>query len=530
MIRGTALACLVSLAPALLASVPAGAQTAAPKRGGVLEFAVDTEPGNLDCHANITFALMHTMAPHYSTLLKFDGVDYPQVKGDLAESWSVSADRLTYTFKLRPNVLFHDGSKLTSADVKASYERIAHPPQGVNSVRVADYSAIAAIETPDAATVVFRLRWPDASMLGNFASPWNCIYSAAKLKEDQQFPKTQILGTGAFTFVEYVKGDHWSGKRFDKYFLPDRPYLDGYRADFITGAKLIEALQKGTVMATFRSVTPGERDRLADSMGDRISFGETPWVDLMTIDFNTTRKPFDDARVRRALSLAVDRWKAAESLSGTTYMKFVGGVMRPGSAMAISESDLAALPGFSHDSEAARAEARRLLAEAGAKDLKFTLINRDIPMPYDAAGAYLIAAWKAIGVSVTQERLGSVQMLERMEGHKYEVGLDIVGDYMDDPTLQLAKYVSTDLSPSNFTGSTDRFLDSLYIGQAVTPDLRQRNKIVREFERHAVSEANMVPFLWWNRITAISPQVKGWHLMPSHFIGQDLTEVWLERK
>ena len=173
----------------------------APKHGGTLEFASTVEPNNYDCHGNTSFAFLHPIAPHYSTLLKFDTANYPQVIGDLAESWKVSPDQLTYTFKLRPNVLFHDGSRLTSADVKASYDRIVHPPPGVVSSRQVDYAAISRIDTPDQRTVVFHLQWPEAAMLESFASPWNCIYSAAKLAEDPQFPKTHILGTGPFTFV-----------------------------------------------------------------------------------------------------------------------------------------------------------------------------------------------------------------------------------------------------------------------------------------------------------------------------------------
>ena len=89
----------------LAISAPSLGETS-PKRGGTLEFAVTVEPGNYDCHANISFAFLHPIAPHYSTLLKFDAANYPQIIGDLAQSWSASADRLTYTFKLRPNVFF----------------------------------------------------------------------------------------------------------------------------------------------------------------------------------------------------------------------------------------------------------------------------------------------------------------------------------------------------------------------------------------------------------------------------------------
>ena len=188
-----------------------GASEPAPKPGGTLEFAVTVEPDNYDCHANTSFAFLHPIAPHYSTLLKFGAADYPEIVGDLAESWSVSPDRLTYSFKLHPNVLFHDGSKLSSADVKASYERIIHPPPGVVSARQVDYAAISQIDTPDQRTVVFHLKWPEAAMLASFASPWNCIYSAAKLAADPNFPKTNILGTGPFVFVEHAKGKYWSG-------------------------------------------------------------------------------------------------------------------------------------------------------------------------------------------------------------------------------------------------------------------------------------------------------------------------------
>lgn len=500
-----------------------------PKHGGTLVFAVDEEPPSYDCHANISFAALQPLAPHYSTLLKFDAANYPQVIGDLAESWTVSPDRQTYTFKLRPNVLFHDGTRLSSADVKASYERIAHPLAGVVSARQLDYAALGGIDTPDPLTIVFHLQWPDAAMLADFASPWNCIYSESRLRQDPQFPRTHVLGTGPFVFVSHDKGKPWIGKRWEHYFLPNSPYLDGFEVDFLAGQSVVDGLQHHKIMGEFRSITPAERSELMDTMGDQISIYESPWIINLLLVFNVKQPPFNDARVRRALSLAIDRWDLAESLAPNTFLKFVGGLMRPGASMSASEAELTRLPGFSHDSHGAQVEARRLLAEAGVHDLTFTITNRDISMPYAVGADAVIAAWKAIGVTATQQKLDTKTWQATLENGAFTAAFDFAGDFADDPTLQLSRFVSRDLSPVNYAGSTDRTLDALFIGQAVSTDTRQREKIVRDFERRAMTEAYTVPILWWNRIVPTAAFVKGWSMTPSHYLGQDLTGVWLDR-
>jgi peptide/nickel transport system substrate-binding protein len=178
---------------------------------------------------------------------------------------------------------------------------------------------------------------------------------------------------------------------------------------------------------------------------------------------------------------------------------------------------------------AARAEARRLLQEAGVANLTIALTNRDIPMPYGPGAAYLIESWRAIGVTANDSPRSTKAWQAALGKGDFDVALDFAGDYFDDPTLQLAKYVSSDLSTANYSGATDRMLDALYVGQAVTTDPRQRAKIVREFERRALTQAYAVPFLWWNRIVPTARRIHGWGPTPSHYIGQDLTDVWLER-
>ena len=338
--------------------------------------------------------------------MKTDAANYPNIIGDIAERWQVSDDGLRYTFTLRDNVRFHDGTILTSEDVKATYERLRAPPPGVISVRQSRYADIAAIETPDTRSVIFRLAGPNAGMLATFASPVACIYSAARLKEDPNWPATHVMGTGAFTFAEHVKGSHWIGKRFDGYFRAGLPYLDGFRAIAVSGAGAINALAAGQVaLAEFRGVGGAERDRIKASRGAQVDFPVSPAMPSHVLRFTAAKAPFNDVRVRRALSLAIDRWGSLDALSRITDARSVGGAMRPGNAMALSDDELAKLPGFWRDAERSRAEAKRLLAEAGVPNLKLTLTNRTVPMPYEAYGIYIIDQWRRIGVTVEQQKL-----------------------------------------------------------------------------------------------------------------------------
>jgi peptide/nickel transport system substrate-binding protein len=523
------LSALLLSAAALTATGAIAAET--PKAGGVLKFAVSAEPPNYDCHAQTSFAFIHPVRPHYSTLLEFDTAKYPAIKGDLAESWTVSKDGLAYTFKLRKGVKFHDDSTLSSEDVKATYERLRNPPAGVRSVRQASYADIASIETPDPLTVVFKLKKPNASMLANFASPWDCVYSAAKLKQDARFPERNIMGTGPFTFAGHVAGSHWTGRKFEGYFEKGKPYLSGYVAIFISGAPMVNALSAGEVLVEFRGQSPADRDRIVKALGNKAVVQELPWVCSLVVTFNTKKKPFDDARVRRALSLAIDRWAGAQALSKVALVRHVGGILRPGYEFATPEKELAQMPGFSKDINAARVEARKLLQAAGVPNLAFTFTNRNVAMPYTPVGVFLIDQWRQIGVNVRHEQLETRLYLaaQQRDNPTFDAALDFNCDFMDEPNLQLQKYLSHDRAAINYAQQTDRVLDDLYDKQSGELDKKKRAAILREFEKRALEQAYTIPTIWWHRIIVHHRQMKGWHITPSHYVGQDLTEVWLDQ-
>jgi peptide/nickel transport system substrate-binding protein len=524
---------LTALLLALLAAAtagPAAAQT--PRAGGELIFVVPAEPPSYDAHRETTFALLHPAAPHYSTLLRTDPADRTGTKivGDLAESWTVSRDGKTYTVKLRPGVKFHDGSELTSKDVKASYDKIINPPAGVASARKGEYIDVEAVTAPDPHTVVFKLKWPSGSFPSSLASPWNWIYKADLLAKDPRWYETHVMGTGPFTFVEHVKGSHWIGKKNPAYWDKGKPYLDSYRALFVREASAqVAAIRGERAHIQFRGFSPAERDTLVQALGNKVVVQESPWDCALWVVPNQRKKPFDDKRVRRALTLALDRYQGSQALAKIAIVKEVAGVMVPGTPFATPPAELEKLAGYGREVAKARAEAKRLLKEAGLPDgFGFTLLNRNVPMPYEPVGVWLIDQWRQVGLAVKQEVTETAKYFADMRAGSFDVGVDFQCGYIVEPDLDLYKFQSKDISAENYGGYTDKTLDELYQRQSRTPDPEERKKVIREFEKRLLDdEAAYFTTLQWHRIIVHSAKVKGWTITPSHYLDQQLDAVWL---
>ena len=514
-----------------LLATPASAQEK-PRYGGELHFVVPAEPPSYDGHREGTFAMVHPVAPHYNTLLRVDPNDKTGTKviGDLAESWTSTPDGKMYTIKLRRGVKFHDGSEMTSRDVKASYDKIINPPQGVISFRKAQYTDVEAVEAPDAHTVVFKLKWPSASFLNLLASPYSWIYKADILAKDPRWYEKNVMGTGPFVFGEYAKGSHWVSKKNPNYWDKGKPYLDGYRAIFIKdNSAQVAAVRAGRAHVQFRGFTPAERDAIVSSLGKGAVVQESPWDCRVLVAPNHEKKPWNDKRARRALTLALDRWQAAEALSKIAIVKFVAGVMVPNTPFATPPEELEKLPGFGRDVAKARAEAKRLLREAGVPDgYSFTMKSRAVPMPYEPVGIWLVDQWRHIGLNVKLEFAETSKFLADLRAGDFEVSQDANCGYAIEPDLALFKFLSTGVSDNNYAQYKDPVLDDLYQQQSRTLDVEARRKLVRQFEKRLLDdEAHYVYTHTWYRIVPHSAKLKGWTITPSHFLNQQLDQVWL---
>ncbi len=527
-------ALLTAVALALLvwsvaAAVPAAVQAAeTPHRGGVLLVAIGADAPSLDPHQESTFATIQVVAPLYSTLVQIDPYHYPKIVGDAATEWKIAPDALTYTFKIRPGIRFHDGSPLTAADVKATYDKIIWPPPGVRSIRKNTYTAVQSVDTPNDSTVVFRLKFPSASLMVNLASPWNVIFPKKYLDKDPNYFKANVVGSGPFKFKSYTRGATFEGERNPDYFVKDRPYLDGYKF-FISPETSVRAaaIRSGRAYIEFRDMPLSEVEAIRKQLGDKVAVQETSATGWWGIAVNNTVKPFNDIRVRKALTLGLDRYTAGRVLYPLTGLKHVGGLMRPGSEWAMADAELEKFPGFWRDMDKSRAEARKLLAEAGYPNgLKVVLKNRNVKLPYQDFAVFAIQEWRKIGVEAENRPLETAAWFaDGRDTGNFEMIINPGVEFMDDPDQFLQRYTTGDVN--NWGRSSDPRIDDLFARQARVLDPSERKRLVHEIEKIVLDNAYYLPGLFWTRRVVHWAKVKNYVAPPNHYSNQKLQDVWL---
>jgi ABC-type transport system substrate-binding protein len=305
----------------------------------------------------------------YDRLLEYERPFNPEVgqvltNEGLAESWEVDEAGTTWTFKLREGVKFHDGADMTSADVEATYQKIIFPPEGIASIRQGMFAAVSGISTPDANTIKFDLQEPRSSayIFAAFAAPWNWIVRKQTLEENDADLKRieNYPGTGPYIHKERISGEIWEVEKNDNYWNPELPYLDGVQTYNIAGApQRAAALESGNIDWADLLDQDGAK-RMRGIPG--ITVNTFPQVGTANTWMNAEEEPFNDARVRKAVHLIIDR-HILQNITKELYPSYPGGYVYPRSDFGTDFSDR---PGYR--TGAARepdiAEAKRLMAEA----------------------------------------------------------------------------------------------------------------------------------------------------------------------
>ncbi|MBV9828104.1 MAG: ABC transporter substrate-binding protein [Alphaproteobacteria bacterium] len=507
-----------------------------PKHGGTLTYLIPADaPPSFDAHREGTYATLHATAPFYSVLIRINP-DNPASTSDFVcdlctEMPQPTEDGKTYTFKIRDGVKFHDGSPLTSADVAASWQEIIKPPPGKTSARESFYVMVDSVTAPDPHTVVFRLKFATAAFVPALADPFAYIYEKAILDREPHWYEKNIMGSGPFKFVSYDAGQSIKGERNPDYYQQGEPYLDGFVGVFAPKlATRVDAIRADRAAMEFRSMPPSARDQLVKELGDKISVQESDWNCGNVLTYNHKKKPFDDPRVRRALSLAIDQWKGAPALSKIAIVRTVSGIVFPGSPLAATKEELQQLPGFWPDIDKSRAEARRLLKEAGAENLSFELLNRDVDQPFKYVGTFVVDEWSKIGLKVTQKVVPTGPWLENMRAGTFDVTLEANCQSVVNPLLDTGKYLPHTMFTENYGNYEDPQEIDIYNKMLRETDPQKQRAQMREFEKYVLdTQAHMLPITFWYRIVPYRSYVKGFHNSPSHFLNQDLATIWLDR-
>ena len=502
-----------------------------PRHGGILNVALAADPPSLDMHQEQTFAVAQPLGPIYNNLIQFDPHNYPQIIGDLAKAWTVSNDSLTYTFTLHQGVKFHDGSALTSADVKASWDRIVAPPEGVISPRRSNYEMVKSIDAPDPSTVVFHLHHRSPSFLTNMAHPANFIYAKKYLDVDPHYYKTQTVGSGPFKLKNYVRGSLIELERNPEYWRQGLPYLEGIKYFIIRDdSARAKAIRAGRVDVELRYLPPAEADAIKEQLGDKVVVASPRSIATHGVTINVDKKPFDDERVRKALTLAIDRYEMAKTLAPLTGLDTVGGMMHPDSKWALSPEELQALPGFGKDHEANLQEAKRLLAEAGYPNgFKTVLTNRNIKLPYIDMGVYLVSAWKKIGVEVEHRLEETATWSKSRVSRDFELLGDPYGSAtVGDPDEMLDKFITG--GQENWGRFSDPVVDALFQQQAQEMNEQQRMQLVKDIDKRVLEKVWRIQGLWMTRIEVRAAKIRNYEPQPSHWMNRRFEDVWLAEK
>ena len=525
----TALAAVAAIA------LTTGAQANEPKYGGVLDFVVASEAPSYDGHIETTFGTIHPIAPFYSLLVRVNPEnpsDPTDIQCDLCESFETSPDGLTWTFKIKSGVTFHDGTPMTAQDILATYNKIINPPEGVASAYKDFYVMVDTVTAPDDTTVVFQLKYPSGAFLPALANPFNFVYAKKDLEEHgYDWHQKNVNGTGPFMFVAADPGASVEGKKNPNYHMAGKPYLDGFKAIIATDMSArVQAIEGDRAMIEFRGFPPKQRDELVNALGDKITVQESDWNCVLIATPNHRRAPFDNAKARRALTLAIDRWGGSEYLSKIAIVKTVGGIVYPNHPLAATEEELTQIAGYGKDLEANRAEARKLLEEAGV-DLSKTYIfnNRGVDQPYKVVGTWLVDQWKQVGLNFEQQVNPSAAFYDILrKTHEFDVSIDFNCQSVINPIADVSFFVPG--GSQNHSGVEDADLVALYDKLSKAATQEEQRGLMRDYEKQVLDEkATQFITLWWYKINPYRSYVKGWKIAPSHYLAQQLDQIWLDK-
>jgi peptide/nickel transport system substrate-binding protein len=495
-------------AGALAAGRPALAQP--PRAGGTFVSAQTTEATGLDPQLVPAFSRSRRSPLFYNQLVRFDPEMNPQP--ELAESWEVSKDGLTWTFRLRPGVRFHDGQEMTSADVKFTFDRLFEKSPGKS-----DFIAVDKVEPASKHQIKFVTKEPFAGLLAALGGFWGFIISEAGIKKHGDLNKA-ALGTGPYLLEDWKVEQQMVLKKNPQYFKRGLPHVDGAILRIIPDeANIVAALRTGQIQHAFIEDNKNwnllkDEKTLTGYRSSRLGY------DFLNI--NASRGPLKDVRVRQAISWAVDRG-AVLRVAAAGFGRLTAPATAPMKAWQLPEEQW--MRYYKPDLE----RARKLLAEAGHA-AGFTVKLSVIPtFPTMVAGAPVVAAnLKRIGITAEIENVEYAVWIKRWQAKDFDLTMNTTPGYADPDTAFFRALHST--KGQNWNSWSVPELDALLEEGRRTMDQKKRKEI---YDRAQLLILDNVPHLWLfsaETIDFTQTSVKGWRQHPTTML-YGFEGVWLDR-
>jgi ABC-type transport system substrate-binding protein len=491
-----------------------------PKHGGVLRYGILNRPPHFDVHQSGTVGNIGTQGCMFDNLIRRDPRDSGKsIVPDLAHSWEIGKDGKTYTFHLRQGVQFHDGSDFTSADVKATYDRICKPPPGISIPRSALFTAVSEITARDKYTIEFKLAAPRSVnfMMSAFASGWNVIYSKKAL-EDNNYDMRKVLnipGTGPFKTKRRVENEIWVMERNQNYWNKGLPYLDAFEVYHLLpfSPELGAAILSGRVDYA-RALDPATVRKAAATPGMSTarfyqSVIHATWI-------NSKRQPFDDPRVRRAMHLLFEKQVLVDVVKDVAPL-MLGGFIYPFSEFATPKDELVKRSGYQDDPAAAIKEAKALLDAAGQGNGMRTLdfMVRDLNH-HKLFGAAIQEMLRGVNIQTNiRTVVESVWFGDAAAGH-YDLCVGAIVSSLMDPSDYFNAWYRTD-GPQNYSFWRNAEFDGL-LGQIDSEvNVNKRQALIRRAEDIMERDPPLIPVAWENILDAWYNYVKGHN--PKEYFG-----------
>jgi ABC-type transport system substrate-binding protein len=489
--------------------MPALAQDT-PVSGGTLIWGHSETTQNLDMHQTGTASSGRVLQNIHSSIVTVD--ENLNVIPGLAESFEVSPDGLKYTFKLRPNVKFHNGATMTSADVKYSFERCKDPATGAVNFEV--FNNVASIDTPDDMTVVINMSAVNAPFLSRLAENGAGVVMPVDSGPNQG---ANPLGAGPFKFVRYEVGTVVEMARHEEYW--DGPaFLDGVLAREITEPTTrLTGLRTGEL----HMINDIPLDRVSEIAGDA-SLQVKTWFPLNFdfVNMNHTFEPFQDKRVRVAFDMIIDK---EALMQGALWGQ---GATSPSPSYPTDAAYNKNLVQRAQDIEGAKA----LLAEAGYPEGSLDIVFKvTTNYPYHVESAQILAEWfRMAGVNLTIEQLTWADWLSQCW-----VDRDYQMTMMNFFTLWESDFLYYSVWNSkgafNYRAINDPVIDELTEKARITVDDAERAAIYQQVQQQIFDEAHDIILWFRNGTIGAQPNVMGLDTVV-HPNGSNLNfhKVWLQ--